>query len=72
MNVNGFDIGNIDSDAESDFVSDIYIDARVIGARISTALEDSNNRLFAGGGKGIVVGFRCRNVYANVRPKTAT
>lgn len=66
-NANGFDIGNGDYDEESGFVENIYIAARVKGSRIDTSLEDDNDHLFRGGGKGIVIGFRARNIYANVR-----
>jgi hypothetical protein len=66
-NVNGFDVGNADFDADSDYIEDLYIVGTVKGARVDTALEDSNNRLFAGGGKGMALGFRVRNCYVNLR-----
>jgi hypothetical protein len=71
LNVNGFDIGNSDSDTSSPYIQDIYIVAAVKGSRIATTgftpSEDSNNKLFAGGGKGMALGFRVRNCYANLR-----
>lgn len=73
INVNGFDLGNADSDTESDYVRNIFIAARVVGSRIAVTSvgdipsEDSNDRLFAGGGKGVAVGFRIRDVYINIR-----
>ena len=67
LDVNGFDIGQ-DSPAPTEFkASNIYIAATVKGARIKTAMEDSNNNLFSGGGKAIAVGSASRNVYANIR-----
>lgn len=67
VNVNGFDIGQ-DNPAPTDWcASNIYIAATVKGGRIDTTLEDSSNRLFAGGGKGIAIGQAARNVYANIR-----
>lgn len=46
----------------TDFVSDVNIQATVKRARIDTALEDTNNEFFSGGGKGATIQFRARNV----------
>ncbi len=44
----------------------IYIDCTVKNARIDTSLEDSNNLLYSGGGKGYSIQGRCRNIYARI------
>lgn len=51
----------------SPFNSDIYINATVKGARISAALEEDNDYLYSGGGKGFTIQGRSRNIYANIR-----
>lgn len=67
LDINGFDIGQ-DNPAPTDFkASNIYVVATVKGARIKTSLEDSNNMLFAGGGKAVAIGSATRNVYLNIR-----
>lgn len=64
-NANCIGIGALD---DSDpFQSDIYINCTVKGARIDTALEDSNNILYSGGGKGFSVQGRTKNLYAKIR-----
>jgi len=69
VNMNGFAIGDVPN--TTDFVSDIYIEAKVVRTRIDRELEAVNTYfendpvLFAGGGKGFTVQFRARNVYIN-------
>jgi len=65
VNVNGFAIGDVPSTTE--FVQEIYINGIVKGARIDTDLEATMEQMMAGGGKGITVQFRVKDVYANVR-----
>lgn len=69
-NMNGHAVGDVPN--TTDFVSDIYIRGKVMRTRIDKALEAVNTYfgnetvLYAGGGKGLTIQFRARNVYANI------
>lgn len=69
-NMNGHSVGDVPN--TTDFVSDIYIRGKVMRTRIDKALEAVNTYfgnetvLYAGGGKGLTIQFRARNVYANI------
>lgn len=69
-NMNGHAVGDVPN--TTDFVSDIYIRGKVMRTRIDKALEavntyfDDETVLYAGGGKGLTIQFRARNVYANI------